>query len=451
MGIFGRFFRNDPRADLERAAELLATGRAFDALAAARRAEAAAEGEGAAQRRLEAREIELRAREILIGSALAEADRAEAEEEYDDAADWVEGAFEHAEHLDELTAAGRPEGGGARAADLRRRLQALRRRGREAARQPSMMRHLEDEERAGPDPLDVETHFGTLVGTLEEDVADLYLHRPLPFQQAYIDLNEGRFEPALATFDALVAEAPDDAVVRFERGRARLMTGDPAGARDDFEAAWEELGPEALDASGELSVPLLWADAAMEMGDLETMAERLEPLADPADGDPRVLVMRALALRGQGRPETLAAARELLEEGARHHPRGAIPRVLAETYLQQGERELAVSRLESIVAPACASGSCGGGQLDAEAARLLVAAYLEGIERGLDPARDARTLERAAQILGVLSVKGGGLSGREDRELVERYRRIAGTDELPFPAAVRSDPIEPAGSSGLGF
>lgn len=291
MGLFDKLFRKDPAAEVRRAEELLAAGRAYDALHAARRAEEAAAGPDGDAVRLRAREVEGTAREVLVASALEEADRAEADEDYDDAAEWVASALER------LTAGGATP---PLAAELRRRHQGLRARAREAARQPLLLRREEEDEGgepAGPDPLDLETRFGTLVGTLDEEVADRhYLHRPIPFQQAYVDLNEGRLEEARAALDALAAAEPDDAVVRLERGRARLLAGDPAGAREDFEAAWPALGDAPLDASGELSVPALWAGAALAAGEPEAVAERLAELAAPDGEDPQLLALRAQAL-----------------------------------------------------------------------------------------------------------------------------------------------------------
>lgn len=312
MGLFDRFFRKDPGAELSRAEELLAAGRAYDALHAARRAEELAAGPEGDGVRLRAREVEGLAREVLVASALEEADRAEADEDYDDAAEWVASALEH------LTADGATA---PLAKELRRRLQGLRARAREVARQPLLLRRQEGDEEAepaGPDPLDLEIHFGTLVGTLDEEVADRhYLHRPIPFQQAYVELNEGRLEEALAALDALAAAEPDDPVVRLERGRARLLTGDPAGARQDFEAAWPALGDGPLDASGELSVPALWAGAALAAGEPEAVVERLADLAGPDGEDPQLLALRVQALLevagGTGGEPALDEARVLLE------------------------------------------------------------------------------------------------------------------------------------------
>jgi predicted Zn-dependent protease len=312
MGLFDKLFRKDPAAELRRAEELLAAGRAYDALHAARRAEAAAAGPDGDGVRLRAREVEGLAREVLVASALEEADRAEADEDYDDAAEWVASALEY------LTSGGAAP---PLAAELRRRHQGLRARAREAARQPLLLRREEEGEGGeppGPDPLDLETRFGTLVGTLDEEVADgHYLHRPIPFQQAYVDLNEGRLEEALAAFDALAAAEPDDAVVRLERGRARLLAGDPARAREDFEAAWPALGDGPLDAAGELSVPALWAGAALGAGEPRAVAERLADLAGPGGDDPQLLALRAHALLevdGEGPDEAaLEEARALLQ------------------------------------------------------------------------------------------------------------------------------------------
>lgn len=315
MGLFDRLFRKDPRAELARAEELLADGRAYDAFHAARRAaEVAAAGPEGDTVRLRAREVEGLAREVLVASALEEADRSEAEEDYDDAAEWVASALERLTADAEESTREEPP----LAKELRKRLRGLRARAREVARQPSLLRRHEgqaeaEEEPAGPDPLDLETHFGTLVGTLDEELADRhYLHRPIPFQQAYVDLNEGRLEEALAAFDALAAAEPDDPAVRLERGRCRLLTGDAAGAREDFEAAWSTLGDRPLDATGELSVPALWAEAALAAGEPEAAADRLADLAGPDADDPVLLALRARALLETGAPASLEEGREVL-------------------------------------------------------------------------------------------------------------------------------------------
>ncbi len=317
MGLFDRLFRKDPRAELGRAEELLADGRAYDAFHAARRAaEVAAAGPEGDDIRLRAREVEGLAREVLVASALEEADRAEADEDYDDAAEWVASALERLTADAEESTREEPP----LAKELRKRLRDLRARAREVARQPSLLRRHEgraeaEEEPAGPDPLDLETHFGTLVGTLDEELAGRhYLHRPIPFQQAYVDLNEGRLEEALATFDALAAAEPDDPAVRLERGRCRLLTGDPTGAREDFEAAWSALGDRPLDASGELSAPALWAEAVLAAGEPRTVAHRLAELAGPDGEDPQLLALRAQALLEIADDNALGEARELFEQ-----------------------------------------------------------------------------------------------------------------------------------------
>lgn len=268
MTLFHKLFGKDPRAELARGEKLLSSGRAYEAIQAVRRAEGThgfADDPGLRER---GREVELRAREALVASALSEADRMAAEEEYDEACDWVDSALEHLEALARIGAAD-PD----RAAELRRRRKALQGRSREAGRQSSLLRRFEDDgEPEGPDPLDVETRFGLLVGSLQEEVADLYLHRPLPFQKAYVDLNEARFADALAVLDALAAADPEDPVVRLERGRCRLETGDPAGALEDFEAAWPAFGDEPLDDAGELSLPALRAAAEGAADEAETDA-----------------------------------------------------------------------------------------------------------------------------------------------------------------------------------
>ena len=431
MGWFARRFGKDPQAELARAEERLAAGRAYDALVIAEEVERRG-GDDAAAIRRRARELEIRARGVLIGSALAEADVAEADEDYDDAADWVASALEHAVKMDELTAADRPPDDEGQTPALRARQRDLKRRGREAARQPSMMRRFEDDERPGPDPLHTEGTFGVLVGTLNEDIADLYFHRPLPFQKAYIDLNEGNGESALAAFDGLVVEEPDDAIVRFERGRARMLTEDYAGAQEDFKAAWGELGDDPLDVHGDLSVPLLWAEATQALGEPVEVAERLEPLADPRTGQEWLVVVRAHALREVGTPEARSEARTLLEEARPHQDGSRVTVALADIYRDQGERDRAIEILEPIVLPGCRGGSCSG--LDAAAALLLARLYLERLEEGATEDPEVM-LDETARVLGALAMSLGDLSAPETRELVDRYRRVAGSDEVPFPGA----------------
>lgn len=441
MGLFDRLFRKDPGEELARAEELLAAGRAYDALVAVRRVEERAGRDGGAEAqelRRRARELEVRCREVLIASALAEADRAEAEEAYDDAADWVASAMEQSDRVDELPLEDRPPVAAGRRADLRHRREALRRRGREAARQASMIRRFEEEEeRSGPDPLDTESRFGTLVGFLQEDVADLYLHRPLPFQEAYIALNDGRTEEALAAFDALAAEEPGDAVIRFERGRARAVIGDYAGARQDFEAAWEELGDEPLDLAGDLAVPRVWGDVVLELGEPAEVADRLEHLADPRTGDAGPIVMRAHALYEVGTQESRAAALALLEEADLYKDEELVKWNLVDKYLAEGDRESAVVLLERIVLPVCASAQIN--DLDLWSARQLVDLYLDEYEKG-PVAEGERLLEVTEQILWAMSSAMDGLAEPEDRRRVERYRRAAGAEQLSFPGENDDEP-----------
>lgn len=456
MGFLNRLFRKDPAADLARAEEHLGSGRAYEALLAAGRAVEVAPRDGAPDHRPRAREIAGRARELLAASALTEADRSEADGDYDDAAEWVASAVEHLRANGELEGPGGatgeagPGGPGGRGhdprvADLKRRLRALRSRAREAAQQPTLLRRQEGEgggapeEPAGPDPLDLETHYGTLVGTLDEEVAERhYLHRPLPFQQAFVDLNEGRLEEALATFDALAAAEPDDPAVRLERGRCRLLSRDPAGAREDFEAAWPALGDRPLDASGELSVPALWAEAVLAQGDAETVAERLAELTGDEASDPELVALRGRALLEVG-PTAHPEARELLSSAqARHPARQDLPYLLAVVLERMGETDRALATLESAVAPSCATGSCRKPPLHRPSARLLVRLHLDraaaaigapaggspGAASGQDPGDAA--LERAGDLLAHLFQAAGDQPAPEDEALRARHQELTG-------------------------
>ena len=204
---------------------------------------------------------------------------------------------------------------------------------------------------------DVESHYEMLVNTLAEEVMPLYEGRPARFQEALVELNEGRPETALAHFDALAAEAPDDPVLALERGRARLLLGDLAAARDDFERAWRELGDGPLDAADAVSLPALWAEAALEAGDAAAVAERLAELADPYGGRLEIAHLYASALIELARADDAFAYLEKARRSFTGDPR--FPLHLARLLAAGGEIDAAIDCLEASVAPTCAGGACG--------------------------------------------------------------------------------------------
>lgn len=427
MGLFDRLFKKDPVQELERAEALLGDGRAYQAL---QRVRGIDPSEELAER---ARELEARARVALAETALEEADFVESEGDYEDAVGWVRSALEHLGDDHEKAPA------------LRKRLKRLRAKAREAEQERAagglMGRGADEEERSGPDPLEVEVHFGTLVGTLRDDVADRYLPRGIDFQHAYVNLNEGRLDEARNALDELADKDPDDAVVRLERGRCRLLAGDAAGAREDFEAAWPELGDEPLDQAGALSVPLLWAEACLAQGDAAAVVQGLAGLVETAGADePELAAVYGRALVEE---ESFDDARSFLVQAAERFPRRPdLTHMLARVLDRLGEGGQAIGVLETAIAPSCATGSCSKPPLHAPSVRTLVGLYLTqigdqvqgraGTGASAGPSEDRKeqaALDRVGELLALLMREQGGRAAPADLRLMARYQRAEGLDE----------------------
>ena len=483
MGLLGRLFAKDPAKLLDRAEALLGRGNAYGARQLVREAREAADGaqadEGLAGR---AAALELRCRGALAESALEEARFAEEEGDFADAAEWVASALEHV--------------GEERRGELRKRRRGLLARAEEAERErrrPVMLdaspagagtgggADEEDEGETGPDTLETEVRFGTLVGTLRDEVADRYLHRPTPFQSAYVDLNEGRVEEALEGFDALAEASPDDPVVRLERGRCRLLLGDPTGAREDFEAAWPELGSDPLDSSG-ASVASLWAEACLEPGegrDPEAVVERLADLADLSSGagapdDPELAALYGRALLAADRADD--AVEHLVEAAERFRGRQELPHLLARALVASGgaeERGRAIRVLETAIAPSCASGTCSKPPLHGPSVRTLIGLYLDRIQDRIgdrvgdrigdssdEPVeerpegRPDRAVEaavgRVEELFSLLAREQEGRATLPDLRLLARFLRVTGDPEEAERLEAEAERLE-GGASTLPF
>ncbi len=409
MGLFDGLFRKDPTRELNRAEEMLDDGRPYPALQVVQRVKE----RGALPERVAA--LERRCHEALGEAALAEADFMETEGDFADASEWVRSAIRQLGDDHE------------RLPELRRRLKTLRARAREAETKNAMTGFIRvggEDEPDGPDPLTTEMHFGALVGTLRDDVADLYLSRPLAFQQACVDLSNGRFDEARSAFDQLLVAEPDDPIFRLERGRCRLMAGEPVGAREDLEAVWPALGDEPLDQAEELSVPLLWAEACLDLDDPEAVIQGLTDLAGFAHGtdpvsEPAALVFgRALLAAGR-----LEEAVDYLQDAVDVFGiPSAVTRLLADALVRTGQVDQAIDLLQQKIAPSCVSGSCGAPRLDVAAARTLATLYLDQTPDGEEPT------ELVGGLIARISQVQGGLV-REDLPIVARYQRMSGQDE----------------------
>ena len=410
MGFLSRLFSADPLRDLERAESLLDKGERERALELARRA--AAHCGPKDQRRAAALVVQVK--ESLAAAALEKASLAVASEYFEDAAEWVLAAVDHVddeEHRRQLEA----------------RAETLLARAREAEAEEAY-EHLEGPADS-PEPateLDPESHFHALTGMLVEDVAERYAARPSTFRVAYIDLNEGRLEGALAALDELVEERREDPVIRFERGRCRLLLGDASGAASDFETVWEALGAAPVDLAGELSVPALWAEAMLAQGEAELVIGRLKTLAEPAAGYPTLTARYAESLLAAARNDE---ARELLVAAARRFPSQSIfPYHLARALVRLDDRPAAIDCLEAAIAPSCASGHCAKPAKHLPSLRALASLYLDA---GDD-------IDRAGELLRLVARELRGRLTAEDFALVARYQERLGNPEAAQRALVEA-------------
>ncbi len=401
MGIFGRLFSGDPRRDLERGEALLAKGEARRALELAERA--AKSSSPVEQQR--AAVLLSEAGEALTAEALEMAARAEASEYFEDAAEWLRSALEH------VTEEGRR-------GELEGRIESLLARGEEAVRGETF------DPLAGVDPVvaaaalevDADDHFQALVGMLEDGAAERYAGQPAAFRRAVVDLHEGRLEGALEVLDELAIAAPDDPALILERGRGRLLAGDAAAARADFEAVWEIWGDGVLDLAGTVSVPALWAEAMLTLGEEQPVAESLAELAGERGDLAEPYARALLALERYDEASDFLAAAVPRFGGDQE-----LPHLLATARARLGDHRGAIGCLEAAIAPSCAGGSCRKPPKHLPSFRTLAGLYLADDE---EPALD-RVRELLTQ---VAQAQGGRLAG-VDHQLLAAYHQRVGDAE----------------------
>ena len=417
MGLFDRIFSSDPAKDLARAEKLLARGSASEALDVAQRALDKGAGPGAET-------LVARAREALVASALESAGRAEASEYFEDAADWLQGVLEH---VDE-----------ARRKEFEHRIADLRRREEKASRPeiPSVIGVVEASPEAEVEggSLDPDDLYEVYLESLREDVAPRFSGRPQAFRHAVVRLNEGDHKTALEALDALVAENPDDPILRLERGRARLAAED-AEASEDLERAWDALGAEPLDRAGHLSLPALWGDTRLSQGEAGLVAERLAPLAEPRGSDLELTKVFGQALLAQKQFEEAAP---FLAQAWDSHPRvHDLPFLLALALRGRQNPDDAIAVLERAVAPACGPAGCSPSALHLPSMHLLMELHLEAG----DPERTRELLELVA------GVRGGRL-GRKELLLMAGYYDKIGDEGAARDARERAEGAAEADMGG---
>lgn len=422
MGLFDFLFGGDPEAELDKAAEYLQSGDPVRALEIARKIEKQKQP----AQTMRAQELVSRAQDALVSRSVERSREAEAAGDLEDAADWLRAGLERVKDPTQR-------------ADLESRLRNVLDR-LELQRQEELSDTQLFGGGSGPEEdeyaWNLEAHYLTLVDTLKPEVGKRYEDRPEGFQRAFVALNEGRLEEARSQFDTLVEEsAGGDAVLRFERGRARLATGDAAGAREDFEAAWTVLGDELLDSAESLSVPSLWAEATLETGDAGTVADRLQDVA-VLQGEGTDL--RALELRGRALLdlERYDDARKLLARPAAMFPSyGALSHLLATALVSLGEPQLALHCLETALAPSCSGGRCSGPGPYVPSLHMLSVLYLEL----------GTKVDRVRELLAFSAQAQGGRWSAADFDILARFHEAQGDEQAAREAREEAQRLEREG------
>ena len=398
MGLFDRLLKKDPSQELARARALLDKGEPERALKVARRLLKRG-GPTASQ----AQDLIEKAELTMVEDLLAAAGRSEQQDAFIDAADWIEAALPYVNDP-------------VRTNELENQIRALRQRvGEETG--PRFEPAPESGELEGDEELDPQTHFYTLIGMLREDIADRYEQLPEAFREAFLQMNNGQIEAARATLDVLVESHPQEALIRFERGRCALMQGDAACAREDLDEVSAELGEEPLDLSGSLYVVGLWSEAMLTLEEAGPVVEKLAPIADPARNNPGLSMLYAMALEKAGQPDE--AANFLLQAGRRFDKDPNFPLQLARILARRGDHLHAIECLEASVAPSCSGGSCMGPAKHAPSLRLLISLYLEN---------ELKT-KRVEELMMHLEQAIGGFRLRGDLELLAKWHEHQGDKE----------------------
>jgi tetratricopeptide (TPR) repeat protein len=427
MGLFGK----DWVRELDRAEDFLRREIPVRALEIAERAEAKADP----VQRTRAADVKARAAQAVLASVVAQAAAAEAAGNLADAADWLLAALEH-----ESTPQRRAELEARRKALLERRFddenpwpaQPGGRRGPQGGRHETTTVEAEAEE---PDE-EGSFQYEVLVSLVADELQPRYRNRPESFQQALVDLNEGRAEEALAAFESLVADAPKDPVLRLERGRARLLAGHAKAARDDFDAAWKAFGDGPLDVTGSQLAPALWAEATLAAGDPGAVAERLEALAAPATGQVEICRHYATALLASGRHQD---ARRYLEETASLVGDEDLHLLLARARVATGDPQRAIAALEGAIAPSCTAAGCAKGRPHLPSFRLLAELHL----------RHGDDRERVRELMAwVVNAQRGAL-GADDLAILSEYYTAEGNSEAARDARVEAERLRQAGDDAV--
>lgn len=411
MGFLNKLFGGNPQKDLDKAESLLAQGRPDRARELAARAGNSDDPE----LRAKSEEIFERARGMLVTRALEMAQAAEESEFWQDAMEWLDRA------LDQVTDPAERARLEAKKASLDARWEAAEAAEEEAAA-PAPAPHADE-----MPEMETDHRFIALVDMLDDGVGRRYLAQGEDFRLAYLDLYDDKIDDALEVLDRLVAEQPQDPVLRFERGRGRLFQGDAAGAREDFEVASEEWSDIYLDRAGTLSVDGEWSEAMLRLNDPEPVLERLRVPAQPGTGQPELTLLYARALVMADRQDE--AEPFLLKAMETFPSRPDFALILAQLLIAGERRHDAIGCLEVAIAPSCAGGSCGKPPRHVPSFRMLAALYLAEAQDTADAKKEEAHLNRVESLLTLIREVFGGGMGKEDLLLQAELLRLRNDEE----------------------
>lgn len=416
MGFLSSLFGGGPAKNLDRADRLLGEGEARRAheLATRALADGGLDDPGRAEALVE------RAREAVVGEAFERAAKAEASEYWEDAAEWLEGAFDYLE-VD-------------RRQEVEQRHAELLEKARQAALEPEIelgqyqggaRELLHDDPELAP-----ETLYETLVDMLEDGVALQYRAQSGAFEKAFLAFHGGDVSTARELFELLVDDDPGNVVARLERGRCRLHDEDAAAAAEDFDAVWPELGNDPIDRAGVLSVPGLWAEAQLALGGSGEILERLAEIALPEYGRAEVVLPYAQALTLEERFED---AETYLRKAIGTFPSIAdLPFLYASVLARLGRRGDAIQMLEAAIAPSCSTGNCQRPPKHLPSIRTLIALRLE----------EGEDMERVRALLEILAQAAAGRLGSDDHRMMATYYRQVGNATAAEESLVRAAEAE---------
>jgi len=420
MGFLRSVLGKDWGAELDRAEALLEAGDAVQALEIARRARK--KGAALAPR---AAKLAAVAMDGVRDLAIANSATAEAKGDLQDAIEWLDSAVLH-----ESDDAARSEFA-LKIQQLRDRIDGLGVDESVSVGEIEQQIESADDLEMGIDEagvgLDLQTSYEMLVDTVAEPLQSEYRSRAPEFQQALIDLNEGRAAAALEVLDPLAQESPDDGVLRLETGRARWFLGDGEGALADLDAAWSQLGDQGLDSVDRTTVSLLWAELAFELNRDAEVVERLRRLAD-LEGESRVgdcyFFARALV-----DTESYEEAEPYLRSAMGRLPNSHEFKFLLTEVLRELDREPeAVELLEEIVSVGCLVG-CSRDQIFPPAFWSLAGIY----------ARTSGQLERSRELLVMGTNFQSGQLKASNYSVMESYFEASGDRDSARRCAQEAD------------